>query len=151
MESLLKELEVLYSRLDEVLLPSYADCGTCGECCKRASALKVYPLEIEYIERYVKNDLLIKKFLAFANNAVISIWGNIAGHCPFQEGALCSIYRVRPYHCRIYGHYIHRERSLLDSCVYRRHATRYSRREELPLVKELDRLVEAHGLLNNDF
>jgi len=126
MESLLKELAEFYEKLDQVLLPSGRDCGICGECCKKASMLKVRPLEMENIKRYVQSGPLIEKFRDFANNSVVKIW-NITGHCPFQEGALCSIYPVRPYYCRIYGHYDYLGESLLEGCVYRGHAVSYSR------------------------
>lgn len=148
MESLLKALEDFYAKLDRVLLPTGRDCGICGECCKRASMLTVHPLEIEYIRRYVKNNKLVKKFQDFAGSAVVKIWGNTAGHCPFQEGALCGIYPARPYYCRIYGHYDYLGNSLLDGCAYKGHAVTYSRREELPLIEEFDRLTAAFDNIN---
>lgn len=147
MDSLLKDLTGFYSKLDELLQPSNRDCGVCGQCCKAASMLRVHPLELENIRRAVQNELLFNRFQDFANNNVIRIWGNTAGNCPFQDGALCGIYPVRPYYCRIYGHYDHRGKSLLDGCVYRGHAINYSRREELPLVDRFDRLADAYAKL----
>lgn len=148
MELLLKKLSEFYEKLDQVLLPSDRDCGICGECCKKASTLKVHPLEMENIRRYVQNGPLIKKFRDFTNNSVVKIW-NITGHCPFQEGALCGIYPVRPYHCRVYGHYDYLGKNLLKGCVYRGHAVSYRRREELPLVEEFDRLSAAFDRINS--
>lgn len=142
MDSLLRNLASFYSKLEVVLQPSKRDCGVCGECCKAASMLRVYPLELENIKRYVNNERLINMFKDFANNAVIRIWGSTAGNCPFQDGALCGIYPVRPYYCRIYGHYDYRGKSLLKGCVYQGYAVIYSRREELPLIDEFDCLIK---------
>lgn len=106
--------------------------------------LRVYPLELQNIRRYAHNDNLIKKFEDFSNNRVIKIWGDIEalGHCPFQAGDLCAIYHVRPYFCRVYGHYNNQGNSLLKGCVYTGHSREYLRREELPLYAELLSLVE---------
>lgn len=142
MELLLKELSEFYEKLDQVLLPSGRDCGLCGECCKKASMLTVRPLEMENIKRYVQDGPRFKKFCDFAQSSVVKIW-SITGHCPFQEGTLCGIYPVRPYCCRVYGHYDYLGKNLLEGCVYRGHATIYSRREELPLKEEFDRLTAA--------
>lgn len=144
MESLLNDLKVFYKKLDKVLQPSIRNCGACGECCIKASMLKIYPLELENIKRYVNNESSLKKFLDFANNTAIKIWGNTEGQCPFQTGVLCSIYPVRPYFCRIYGHYDYRGKNLLDGCVYKGHATVYNRKEELPLISELESLSDAY-------
>ncbi|NPV73952.1 MAG: YkgJ family cysteine cluster protein [Pelotomaculum sp.] len=149
MDSLLKDLADFYARLDHFLLPSSRACGICGECCKAVSALRVYPLEMENIRMHIKNELLLDKFRNFANSDVISIWGSSSGYCPFQEGVLCGIYPVRPYHCRIYGHYDPRGKSLLKGCVYQGHAISYYKREELPMIDELDRLNDAFSKLSN--
>ena len=144
MKLLLGDLKKFYARLDDILRPSSRSCGICGECCKTVSAIKVYPIEIENIKRHVKNERAMDKFAKFANNSVISIWGSDSGFCPFQEGELCVIYPVRPYHCRIYGPYNPRGKSLLKGCVYQGHSTSYFDRKELPLIEEMDRLSEAY-------
>jgi Fe-S-cluster containining protein len=143
-ETLLHELAGFYEKLDLVLQPSNRACGSCGECCRNLSMLRVYPLELQNIRRYVHNDNLLKKFEDFSNNRIIKIWGDIEalGHCPFQAGDLCAIYRVRPYFCRVYGHYNSQGNSLLKGCVYSGHSTAYLKREELPLYAELLQLVE---------
>lgn len=143
MKSLLDDLAGFYEKLDQALQPSKRTCGACGECCIKASMLKIYPLELENIKRYVNNEYSIKKFLDFANSTAIKIWGTVEGQCPFQTGTLCSIYPVRPYFCRIYGLYDYRGRNLLDGCVYKGHATAYVKREELPLLGELEGLSAA--------
>lgn len=147
MDSLLRDLMSFYSKLDEFLQPSNWDCGVCGECCKAASMLRVHPLELENIRRTVKDERSFNKFLEFAYNDATKIWGSTAGNCSFQDGALCGIYPLRPYYCRIYGHYDHQGKSLLDGCVYRGHAVSYSRREELPLIDQFDRLTDSFAKL----
>lgn len=142
MELLLGDLMSFYDRLDHIL--QSRACGICGECCKAISALKVYPIEVENIKKYVNNRWLMELFTKFANNKTISIWGSDSGFCPFQEGALCNIYPVRPYHCRIYGPYNPRGRSLLKGCVYHGHSISYFDRKELPLIEEMDRLTESY-------
>jgi Fe-S-cluster containining protein len=143
-ETLLHDLAGFYEKLDRVLLPSNRACGSCGECCRNLSMLRVYPLELQNIRRYIHNDKLIKKFEDFSNSRVIKIWGDIEaqGHCPFQAGDLCTIYHVRPYFCRVYGHYNNQGNSLLKECVYTGHSRGYLKREELPLYAELLQLVE---------
>lgn len=148
MDTLLKDLASFYLELDEFLHPSHKDCGLCGECCLRTNTVRVYPLEIENIRRYVKNDRLLKLFEKFSSNSIISIWGDTSGNCPFQEGLLCSIYPVRPYHCRIYGPYYRQGLGLLKGCVYQGAAKEYSRREELPLIERLKSLVDDHQKLH---
>lgn len=141
MDTLLKELASFYRELDEFLQPSNKDCGLCGECCLRTTTLKVYAPEMENIRRNVQNNRLLTLFKKFTSNNLISIWGDTSGHCPFQEGLLCSIYPVRPYHCRIYGPYYHQGRHLLKGCVYHGTAKAYSRRGEMPLIEKLDQLI----------
>jgi Fe-S-cluster containining protein len=143
MVTMLHDLAEFYEKLDQALQPSKRVCGTCGECCVKASMLRIYPLELENIKRYVNNESSLKKFLDFANNVVVKIWGNVEGQCPFQTGLLCSIYPVRPYFCRIYGHYDYQGKNLLDGCVYRGHATVYTKKEELPLLYELEELSDT--------
>lgn len=147
MDALLKGLTSFYRELDDFLRPSQKDCGLCGECCLRTTTLRVYPPEKENIRRHVQNDRLLMRFEKFTSNTIISIWGDTSGNCPFQEGLLCSIYPVRPYHCRIYGPYHRQGRNLLKGCVYRGTAKEYSRLEELPLIEKLDRLVEDYQQL----
>ncbi|HBC91406.1 MAG TPA: hypothetical protein DCZ10_00490 [Pelotomaculum sp.] len=147
MDALLKDLASFYRELDALLQPSNKDCGLCGACCLRTTSLRVYPPEMENIRRYVKNDRLLMLFEKFASNSIISIWGDTTGHCPFQEGLLCSVYPARPYHCRIYGPYHHQGRNLLKECVYQGAAKSYSRREELPLIEKLDLLIENYHKL----
>ncbi len=149
MNALLEDLMSFYARLDEFMRDSDRDCGICGECCKKLHQLRVYPVELENIRRHVADNSAIKKFQNFANGSVVKIWGDISGQCPFQDGALCAIYPLRPYHCRVYGHYDYQGRSLLERCVYRGYATAYNRREELPLIDELDHLVESYESKNN--
>lgn len=143
METLLHDLAVFYEKLDQLLQPSKRACGNCGECCRNISMLRVYPLELRNIRRYVYNEPLIKKFEDFTNNRIIKIWGDIEaqGHCPFQADSLCSIYHVRPYFCRVYAHYNSRGSGLLAGCVYTGHSITYFKREELPLYDELISLV----------
>ncbi|OQA09207.1 MAG: Flagellin N-methylase [Firmicutes bacterium ADurb.Bin373] len=136
MESMLHNLAKFYAALDEALQPLKRACGDCGECCRRASKLQVYPLELQNISRFVKNDYLIRKFIDFANNKVVKIWGDVEGQCPFQDGDRCSIYAVRPYFCRVYGPYNYRGKNLLKGCVYCGHSIIYFYREELPLYNE---------------
>lgn len=142
MESLLHDLAEFYEALDDMLQPSKRSCGACGECCRKASKLRVYPLELENIKRHVKDDYAIKKFVDFSNNKVVKIWGDIEGQCPFQEGDHCSIYSVRPYFCRVYGHYNYKGNNLLKGCVYCGHSITYTSRDELPLYKEFINLME---------
>ncbi|TEB09391.1 YkgJ family cysteine cluster protein [Pelotomaculum propionicicum] len=137
MDSKLHELAEFYEKLDQVLQPSKRVCGACGECCIKASMLKIFPLELENIKSHVNNERSMKKFLDFVNNKIVRIWGMVEGECPFQTGVLCSIYPVRPYFCRVYGHYDYQGKNLLDGCVYKGHATIYYSREELPLYHEL--------------
>lgn len=141
MESMLQALAEFYGLLDEVLQSSKRFCGACGECCRKASMLRVYPLELQNIRRYVNNEALIRKFVDFTNNKVVKIWGDIEGQCPFQEADHCSIYHVRPYFCRVYGHYNYRGNNLLKECVYRGHSITYFDREELPLYNEFVNLM----------
>lgn len=148
MDTLLKNLASFYLELDAFLQPSNKDCGLCGECCLRTTTLRVYPPEMENIKRSVQDDRLLELFYKFASNNVISIWGDTTGHCPFQEGLLCTIYPVRPYHCRIYGPYYPQGRDLLKGCVYQETAKEYSSREEMPLIDKLDRLIENYHKLN---
>jgi Fe-S-cluster containining protein len=145
MDLLLKKLNCFYEKLDLHLQSSKRDCGVCGECCKVTSVLRVYPLEMENIRRLVKNGVKMKRFRDFTGNQVVDIWGGPSGHCPFQEGDLCGIYAFRPYQCRVYGHFDYQGRSLPGRCVYRGHATRYTRREELPLYDEFNRLTKGYG------
>ncbi len=145
MNALLKDLMSFYAKLDHFMKDTDRDCGICGECCQKLYHLRVYPIEIENIRRYTADDLALEKFQKFANGTIVKIWGDISGQCPFQEGALCVIYPLRPYHCRVYGHYDYRGRSLLEGCVYQGYARAYYHREELPLINELDYLVETYG------
>lgn len=142
MEALLGDLMNFYDLLDHILLSR--PCGICGDCCKAISSLKVYPIEIENISRHVNNKWLMAQFTKFANNNVISIWGSDFALCPFQDGALCKIYNVRPYHCRIYGPYNPRGISMMKNCVYQGHSIVYFDRKELPLIEELDRLSQIY-------
>ena len=144
MDSLLKKLNCFYEKLDLYLESSKRDCGVCGECCKVTSVLRVYPLEMENISRRVKNRAKMKRFRDFSGNDLIDIWGGTSGHCPFQEGDLCGIYAFRPYQCRVYGHYDYKGGSLPVRCVYRGHAVRYDRREELPLFAEFSSLSRGY-------
>lgn len=144
MDTLLEDLASFYRELDELLQPSYKDCGLCGECCQRTTTLRVYPPEMENIRRHMQDDRLLKIFEKFTSNTIISIWGDTTGNCPYQEGLRCSIYPVRPYHCRIYGPYYHQGRNLLKGCVYKGEAQCYSKREEMPLIERLDRLIEDY-------
>ncbi|MFX4262281.1 YkgJ family cysteine cluster protein [Pelotomaculum propionicicum] len=142
MESLLNDLAEFYESLDAALQPTKQACGACGECCRKASKLRVYPLELQNIRRFVKDESCIRKFVDFSNNKVVKIWGDIEGHCPFQEGDRCSIYHVRPYFCRVYGHYNFRGSNLLKGCVYCGHSIIYYDRLELPLYEEFLKLME---------
>ena len=142
MEAMLRDLADFYEALDLALLPSKRACGVCGECCRKASKLRVYPLELQNIRRYVKDDYSLRKFVDFTNNKVVKIWGDVEGQCPFQEGDRCSVYQVRPYFCRVYGHYNYRGNNLLKGCVYCGHSETYFERENLPLYHEFINLME---------
>jgi Fe-S-cluster containining protein len=147
MDVLLKDLASFYQELDAFLQPAHKDCGLCGECCQRTTTLRVFSPEMENIRRYVQDERLLKLFEKFTSNNVISIWGDTSGLCPFQEGLLCSVYPIRPYHCRIYGPYYHQEWGLLKGCIYQGTAKAYSKRKELPLIERLDRLIEDYHKL----
>lgn len=142
MESMLHDLAKFYEALDQVLQPSKRACGACGECCRKASMLRVYPLELQNIRRCVKDESYMRKFVDFSNNKVVKIWGDIEGQCPFHEGDHCTVYVVRPYFCRVYGHYNYRGNNLLKGCVYCGHSTIYYDRGELPLYDEFINLME---------
>jgi len=148
MDALLNALASFYQELDEFLQPFNKDCGLCGECCLRTTTLRVYPLEMENIRRSVQNNRQLALFEKFTSNSIISIWGDTSGNCPFQEGLLCSIYPIRPYHCRIYGPFYPRGRALLKGCVYQGTAKEYSKREEMPLLEKLNQLIAKYHELS---
>lgn len=143
MDTLLHDLVGFYKKLDQALEPSKRACGICGECCRKASRLRVYPLELQNIRRSVNDEYSIRKFLDFSNNKVVKIWGDIEGQCPFLDGDHCTVYDVRPYFCRVYGHYNFRGDNLLKGCVYCGHSTIYFDRKELPLYDDFLSLVES--------
>ena len=140
METFWEELARLYDRLDGILQATSRDCGVCGECCRQAVSVRVRPLEADYVRKFVQNEAAVLKFLDFAAGNKIKIWGEATGQCPFQEGALCSIYPVRPYSCRAYGHYDYRGMSILKNCVYYGHAIPYDHPAQLPLYEEIEEL-----------
>lgn len=146
-DSKLHSLAIFYKTLDKTLQPQTMDCGLCGECCRRAAGLQVYPLELQYISRFVQNPLIMQKFINFIENKRVKIWGEIAGQCPFQQGDRCSIYAVRPYFCRVYGPYNLRGKNLLPGCVYNGHSTTYFDQKELPLYDQFLNLVQKSNHL----
>ncbi|MDD4334103.1 MAG: YkgJ family cysteine cluster protein [Desulfotomaculaceae bacterium] len=139
---MLRDLAAFYENLDQMLQPTKKVCGACGECCRKASMLRVYPLELQNIRRFVKDEYAMRKFVDFSNNKVVKIWGNVEGLCPFQEGNRCSIYVVRPYFCRVYGHYNYRGDNLPKGCVYFSHSITYFDKKELPLYDDLNSLSQ---------
>jgi len=141
-DSRLHSLAKFYVALDQKLQPLTRNCGPCGECCRRAAGLQVYPLELQYISRFVQKPRAMHKFINFINNKRVKIWGETAGQCPFQLGDYCSIYAVRPYFCRIYGPYNLRGKNLLPGCVYDGHSITYFDRKELPLYDQFLDLVQ---------
>lgn len=142
MESMLDDLAVFYNILDQALQPFKKTCGACGECCRKASRLQVFPLELQNIGKFVKNDYLMKKFIDFTKNKIVKIWGDVEGQCPFQDGNRCSIYAARPYFCRVYGPYNYRGKNLLAGCVYSGHSITYFDRSELPLYNQFLNLMD---------
>ncbi|MDD2554468.1 MAG: YkgJ family cysteine cluster protein [Desulfotomaculaceae bacterium] len=142
MGATMHDLTKFYEALDQALQPLKMNCGACGECCRKTSKLRVYPLELQYISRFVQDEHSMKKFIDFSNNKVVKIWGDIVGHCPFQVGDYCSIYEVRPYYCRVYSPYNYRGKNLLKGCVYCGHSTTYFDKKELPLYDELLNLMK---------
>ena len=114
---LFQELAALYSTLDsEVKQAPQNPCGTCRECCTTNSLNKHYvtQLEIGFIRDRVGGERLeeFKKFLDRDKDTAI---------CPYFDENLwgCGIYDIRPYSCRVYGHFRVEETRLPTICVFK--------------------------------
>ena len=111
-----QSLERLYSELDEALPSASGNaCGRCRECCTRrgASRHNVTALELELIAERVGEERLpaFESYLGRADGVEV---------CPYfdEERWGCGIYGVRPFSCRVFGHYRAESTRLPEVCVF---------------------------------
>lgn len=117
-EQLFQQLELLYSRLDSELASSGSEsnsCGRCRECCtgQGLSLHNVTELELEYLAGRVGGEK-IEEFRKFARRD-----GTIA-LCPYFDETIwgCGVYSVRPFSCRLFGHYRREDQFMPPVCVF---------------------------------
>lgn len=121
---LLARLGALYENLDRALPASTANpCGQCRECCTAAGVERhtVSELEIEYLAHHV-GAARAEDFRRYAGRQEDCASGDVRfDTCPFYEtaGARCSVYRFRPFSCRVFGHYRSADVQLPEPCVFR--------------------------------
>ena len=117
-EDLFRALAELFQALGSELPISGADnpCGTCRECCTGTglNLHNVTALELDFIESRVGPEKLpsFRRFLKRDGEVEV---------CPYfdEESWGCGIYEVRPFSCRLFGHFRSQESRLPEVCVFR--------------------------------
>lgn len=117
-EDLFRALADLYEALGSELPVSEADnpCGSCRECCTGTglNLHNVTALELDFIESRVGLSKLpsFRRFLKRDGKVEV---------CPYfdEESWGCGIYQVRPFSCRLFGHFRSQESRLPEICVFR--------------------------------
>ncbi|MGE0493032.1 MAG: tetratricopeptide repeat protein [Vulcanimicrobiota bacterium] len=133
----LKRLEELYGCLEE--RPGNP-CGQCRECCTDGGANlhRVTELELDLIEERVGPVEDFRRYLARTGEFHL---------CPFydEQARGCGIYAVRPFSCRIFGHYRSDATRLPEVCVFRGQERIFgSYFEEVPQARQLRELVRDY-------
>lgn len=129
-------LSELYERLESELPEVEGNpCGDCNVCCTSDGLThhNVTALELDYIELSVGPEK-IETFRQFLKRD-----GEIP-LCPYYDGG-CTIYEVRPYSCRVFGHYRREDTSLPDVCIFRGQEHLFARGEYRDTVPEADDLI----------
>lgn len=132
-----EKLESLYSDLQQKLPKAGSNpCGTCYHCCTTSELTehRVTSLELDFIEDRVGSERIedFKKFLGRKKGLT----------CPYYDQG-CSVYEVRPYSCRLFGHFRREDTPLPQVCVFRGQEQIFGvqeAQERLPLSEELTRM-----------
>lgn len=145
-----KKLESLYGELQQQLPKACGNpCGSCFHCCTTSELTehRLTALELDFIEDRVGGERIgdFKKFLGREKGLT----------CPFYDQG-CTIYEVRPYSCRTFGHFRREDTPLPEVCVFRGQEEIFGVREaqqRLPLSEELTRMSRdywAHRVQRSD-
>ena len=84
-------------------------CKKCVKCCKGTMGPLVFPSDIEPICQFLKIShqefykVYCQKHILSLKSKEVMVYAvkKIGESCAFLDGCLCSIYRVRPYQCRM--------------------------------------------------
>lgn len=83
------ELPIIRDTINNTCIPN------CGECCHKGAHVSIE--DANGILIWARDNNNVKKLIAS--------WDNSSIKCPFLESdARCSIYEVRPYICKLFGH-----------------------------------------------
>lgn len=112
--SYFKKLAELFQSLEAELPEQLGNpCGDCNVCCTSdgLTSHNVTAIELDFIECSVGPEKLDDFRLFLKRDGEIPL-------CPYYEGG-CSIYEVRPFSCRVFGHYRRVDTFLPEVCVFR--------------------------------
>ena len=144
MISSLQKLTEIYRELDETLPRSIGKpCGSCRECCTAGGVDRhsVTELELDLIAE-THGPVATDQFRRFANRERDLEGKHRWVLCPFydEDARGCGIYDLRPFSCRVFGHFQVVGTDLPSVCTFRGKAKLVGGREhfvEVPLAGQL--------------
>lgn len=134
-EPFFEELKAVYSRLEKRLPKTQGNpCGDCRLCCTTAelNEHRVTSLELDYLESHVGQDKT-QRFLEFLARRPDTV-------CPYYDRG-CTVYEVRPYSCRAFGHFRREDTPLPQVCVFRGQEKIFGVKEHRRRLPESDELA----------
>ncbi|MCA9780151.1 MAG: tetratricopeptide repeat protein, partial [Candidatus Eremiobacteraeota bacterium] len=144
MKSSLQKLTEIYRELNETLPRSIGNpCGSCRECCTAGGVDRhsVTELELDLIAE-THGPVVTDQFRRFASRERDLEGKHRWVLCPFydEDARGCGIYDLRPFSCRVFGHFQVVGTDLPSVCTFRGKAKLVGGREnfvEVPLAGQL--------------
>lgn len=149
-DRLFEDLTQLYANLDAAL-PAFSGnhCGDCRACCtaQGLSRHHVGQLEVAFLASHVGEEKA-NAFRQYAEREKGEDGGFLHDACPFYDLDTkgCSVYRIRPFSCRIFGHFKAANTFFPQGCVFTGHEQSFTPQEYLSVVPQARQLRELMRL-----
>ena len=154
-QGLLENLESLLNETSQKLAssasPDINQCGSCTACCqaKNLTTHRVSEMEYALMEDRVSLEVA-GHFREYIDRKTDGEGELVHALCPNLGEKVCTVYAVRPFSCRIFGHVREEGTRLPDGCVFTGHEKVTKKSEyytEIPGTARLRKLWREFQLL----